>query len=67
MSRKKREPAEDDVVETVREPCWQCDLDIPHVCYHGFPNARWGLGDEAVAALEAARRYLRKPKPRRSR
>ena len=37
--------------------CFQCDLDIPHVCYHGIPNARWGWGDEAVAALEAAQRH----------
>ena len=44
---------------SLREPCWQCDLDIPHVCYHGFPNARWGLNDEAIAALDAANRYLR--------
>lgn len=39
--------------------CFQCDLDIPHVCYHGVPDARWGLHDGAIAALEAANRYLR--------
>lgn len=37
--------------------CFQCDLDIPHVCYEGVPNARWGMGDEAVAALEGAQRH----------
>ena len=37
--------------------CFQCDLDIPHVCYAGMPNARWGMGDEAVAALEGAQRH----------
>jgi hypothetical protein len=37
--------------------CWQCDLDIPHSCYAGMPNARWGMTDEAVAALEAAQRH----------
>jgi hypothetical protein len=37
--------------------CFQCDLDIPHVCYAGMPNARWGLGDEAMAVLEGARRH----------
>jgi hypothetical protein len=36
--------------------CFQCDLDIPHVCYEGVPNARWGWTDEAVAHLEAAQR-----------
>lgn len=36
--------------------CWQCELDIPHVCYAGIPNARWGWTDEAVAHLEAAQR-----------
>jgi hypothetical protein len=41
---------------SLREPCWQCELDIPHVCYHGMPNARWGWTDEAVAALEGAQR-----------
>ncbi len=50
--------------------CWQCDLDIPHTCYHGLPNARWGLTDEAI---EQARRHLnshpRRPprQPRRRR
>lgn len=37
--------------------CWQCELDIPHICYAGMPNARWGMTDEAVAALEAAQRH----------
>lgn len=37
--------------------CFQCDLDISHVCYAGMPNARWGMGDEAVVALEAAQRH----------
>ena len=37
--------------------CFQCDLDIPHVCHEGIPNARWGWGDEAVAALEGAQRH----------
>ena len=36
--------------------CFQCELDIPHVCYEGMPNARWGLGDEAMAVLEGAQR-----------
>ncbi|HSX22854.1 MAG TPA: hypothetical protein VLE97_08795 [Gaiellaceae bacterium] len=43
---------------SLREPCWQCDLDIPHVCYHGMPDARWGLHDGAIEALEAAQKYL---------
>lgn len=39
--------------------CFQCDLDIPHVCYAGVPHphARWGWTDEAVAALEGAQRH----------
>ena len=37
--------------------CWQCELDIAHVCYAGMPNARWGWGDEAIAALEGAQRH----------
>jgi hypothetical protein len=37
--------------------CFQCELDIPHVCYAGMPRARWGWGDEAVAALEGAQRH----------
>ena len=37
--------------------CFQCDLDIPHVCYAGMPNARWGMGDEATAVLEGAQRH----------
>lgn len=40
--------------------CFQCDLDIAHVCYAGIPNARWGLHDGAIAALEAARHYLQR-------
>lgn len=36
--------------------CWQCEMDIAHVCYHGIPNTRWGWTDEAVAALEGAQR-----------
>jgi hypothetical protein len=36
--------------------CWQCDLDIPHTCYARMPTARWGMTDEAVAALEGAQR-----------
>lgn len=36
--------------------CFQCEMDIPHICYEGIPNARWRLGDEAIAALEAANR-----------
>ena len=37
--------------------CFQCELDIPHVCYEGMPRARWGWTDEAVAALEGAQRH----------
>jgi len=37
--------------------CFQCELDIPHVCYAGIPDARWGMTDEAVAALEGAQRH----------
>ena len=37
--------------------CFQCDLDIPHVCYEGSRVQRWGWGDEAVAALEGAQRH----------
>jgi hypothetical protein len=39
--------------------CFQCDLDIPHVCYAGvpMPNARWGMTDEAIAVLEGAQRH----------
>lgn len=47
------------------EPCFQCDLDIGHVCYAGNPNASWGLTDRAVEALEAAQRYLSSSPPRR--
>lgn len=25
-----------------REPCFQCELDIPHVCFFGINNAKWG-------------------------
>lgn len=53
----------------MREPCFQCDLDIPHVCYAGMPNARWGMGDEAVAALEGAQRlgFMLTPEQERKR
>jgi hypothetical protein len=37
--------------------CFQCELDIPHVCYEGMSHARWGWTDEAVAALEGAQRH----------
>jgi hypothetical protein len=39
--------------------CWQCELDIPHVCYSGMPNASWGMTDNAVAALEGFHRWRR--------
>jgi hypothetical protein len=38
--------------------CFQCDLDIVHVCYAGQPRARWGWTDEAIATLEAAQHAL---------
>jgi hypothetical protein len=41
--------------------CFQCDLDIGHVCYAGQPRARWGWTDEAVSSLEAAQRALSTP------
>ena len=41
--------------------CFQCDMDIAHVCYAGQPGARWGWTDEAVATLEAAQRLLSRP------
>jgi hypothetical protein len=49
--------------------CFQCDLDIPHVCYEGVPRARWGWGDEAVALLESAQRhgFVRSSQPRTKR
>lgn len=49
--------------------CWQCDLDIPHICYAGMSNARWGMTDEAVAALEGAQRlgFLLSAEERRKR
>ena len=47
--------------------CFQCDLDIPHVCHAGDPDARWGLHDGAIAALEAADRYLNPKEPKRQR
>lgn len=49
--------------------CWQCELDIPHVCYAGIPDARWGMTDEAVAALEGAQRhgFMLTPEQRRER
>lgn len=37
--------------------CFQCELDIPHVCYEGVERARWGWTDEAVSALEGAQRH----------
>jgi hypothetical protein len=37
--------------------CFQCDLDIPHICHEGVPNARWGWTNEAVAALEGAQQH----------
>lgn len=37
--------------------CFQCELDIPHVCYEGVARARWGWTDEAIAALEGAQRH----------
>jgi len=39
--------------------CFQCDLDIPHVCYAGMRGARWGMTDEAVAVLEAMQQHFR--------
>lgn len=45
----------------LKERCFQCDLDIPHVCYADERNARWGLNDESMKVLEAARRYLNPP------
>lgn len=24
------------------ERCFQCDLDIPHFCYHGMKGVKWG-------------------------
>jgi hypothetical protein len=49
--------------------CFQCDLDIPHVCYAGTHNARWGLGDEAMAVLEGAQLhgYMLTPAQRHAR
>lgn len=44
--------------------CFQCDMDIPHVCYEGMPRARWGWTDEAVATLEAAQQHLLSPSQR---
>lgn len=41
--------------------CFQCDMDIAHVCYARQPGARWGWTDEAVATLEAAQRLLSRP------
>ena len=48
--------------------CFQCDLDIPHVCYAGMPNAHWGMGDEAMAHLEGAQRhgFMLSPKQRQA-
>lgn len=50
-----------------REPCFQCGHDIPHICYHDIPDASWGLHDGAIAALEAADRYLHPPKKQHQR
>jgi hypothetical protein len=49
--------------------CFQCELEIPHVCYAGMPNARWGLGDEAMVVLEGAQRhgFLLSPEQQRAR
>jgi len=41
--------------------CFQCDMDIAHVCYARQPRARWGWTDEAVATLEAAQQLLSRP------
>jgi len=41
--------------------CFQCDMDIAHVCYARQPGARWGWTDEAFATLEAAQRLLSRP------
>jgi hypothetical protein len=41
--------------------CFQCDMDIGHVCYARQPGARWGWTDEAIASLEAAQRLLFRP------
>jgi hypothetical protein len=41
--------------------CFQCDMDIAHVCYARQPGARWGWTDETVATLEAAQRLLSRP------
>jgi hypothetical protein len=46
----------------LKERCFQCDLDIPHVCYADERNARWGLNDESMKVLEAAQRYLNPPR-----
>jgi hypothetical protein len=46
--------------------CFQCDLDIDHVCYAGQPRARWGWTDEAIAALEAAQHFLDRRPDRRT-
>jgi hypothetical protein len=41
--------------------CFQCDLDIPHICYAGSPDARWGLHGGAIAAIESFERYRHAP------
>lgn len=38
--------------------CFQCDLDIPHVCYEGMREARWGLTEEMAAVLESMQRHM---------
>lgn len=37
--------------------CFQCECDIPHICYANDPNASWGLTDRAIGAIEAAQRH----------
>jgi hypothetical protein len=43
--------------------CFQCDLDIAHVCYVGMLRARWGWTDEPLVTLEAAPRLLSSVRP----
>lgn len=38
--------------------CFQCDLDIPHVCYEGVRNARWGMTEEMCDVLDGVQRHL---------
>jgi hypothetical protein len=38
--------------------CFQCDLDIPHVCYANIADDKgWGMTDQAIGAIEAAQRH----------